>query len=301
MNYMETFPKMVAALAKPGEDIAGDMNKHTADLWHGATGVATEAGELLLALHEAEYTVLGIDRVNLIEELGDMEFYLQQVRANIGITRADVQVQMSLANEDTPAALWVEFIRLAIAATDLLDAVKKVVIYNKEVDEAKFIDLMARIENPMMHIRGYFTTREAVIEANVTKLATGPNARYKGGYSDAAAQTRADKAEEDEHGDNCSFSSVHEMAYPPMDASKFEVTGEERCLDIIVRGKRGGGKTTTLMLFEAMFKRFYHPAEPSPVCEYTDEGLRYYDGECNEAEIKRLFDNTTFRFKTEDA
>jgi hypothetical protein len=54
---------------------------------------------------------------------------------------------------------------------------------------------MAMIEHWMDVIRTSFViTRDEVIEANVTKLATGANARYKHGYTDQAAQDRADKA-----------------------------------------------------------------------------------------------------------
>ena len=38
-------------------------------------------------------------------------------------------------------------------------------------------------------------SRQATLDANVVKLCTGKNARYKDGYSDKAASDRADKVD----------------------------------------------------------------------------------------------------------
>ena len=77
-------------------------------------------------------------------------------------------------------------------AGELLDAVKKNWVYNKELDsenvKEELGDLMFYI-TAMMLLQGI--TLDEVLEANVTKL----EKRYAGlQYSDEAAQTRADKA-----------------------------------------------------------------------------------------------------------
>ena len=41
------FKDMVAALVKPGEDIVQSLTAEKANVWHLATGVSGEAGELL--------------------------------------------------------------------------------------------------------------------------------------------------------------------------------------------------------------------------------------------------------------
>lgn len=77
-------------------------------------------------------------------------------------------------------------------AGELLDAIKKNWVYNKELDsenvKEELGDLMFYI-TAMMLLQGI--TLDEVLEANVTKL----EKRYAGlQYTDEAAQTRADKA-----------------------------------------------------------------------------------------------------------
>lgn len=80
---------LVAALAKPGLDIIHQLDPRKADLWHHATGVSGEAGELLDAIKKHVIYDKPIDRDNVIEELGDLEFYMQGIRAALGISREE--------------------------------------------------------------------------------------------------------------------------------------------------------------------------------------------------------------------
>ena len=80
---------MVAALAKPGQAIVESLTPEAAHLLHMAVGVSGEAGELLDAVKKAAIYCKPIDRVNVIEELGDIEFYLEGLRAGMGITREE--------------------------------------------------------------------------------------------------------------------------------------------------------------------------------------------------------------------
>jgi NTP pyrophosphatase (non-canonical NTP hydrolase) len=50
-------------------------------------GVAGEAGELLDAIKKATIYRMPIDRENVVEELGDIEFFLEGIRQQVGITR----------------------------------------------------------------------------------------------------------------------------------------------------------------------------------------------------------------------
>lgn len=81
--------EMVRVLAKPGQSIVGTLDAKKADLWHHATGVVGEAGELIDAIKKHVIYNKPLDRENLVEELGDLEFYLQGIRDNEGITRAE--------------------------------------------------------------------------------------------------------------------------------------------------------------------------------------------------------------------
>lgn len=116
------YKDMVRELAKPGDDIVASLSPAKAHLLHMAIGISGEAGELLDAIKKYVIYNKPLDIENVIEELGDLEFYLEGFR------------------------------------------------------------------------QGTSLNRDAIVEANIDKLARGPKARYKGGkYSDKAAQDRADK------------------------------------------------------------------------------------------------------------
>lgn len=71
-------------------NLAKDMGTDTLDLLHGAVGVSGEAGELLDAVKKLwAYEKPMTDEVmkNIIEEIGDIEFYVTLVRLKLGITR----------------------------------------------------------------------------------------------------------------------------------------------------------------------------------------------------------------------
>lgn len=113
--------QMVRKLKKDDSLIRASLVPGDCDLLHMAIGIASESGELLDAVKKAIIYRKPVDINNVVEELGDLEFFLEGVRQNLNITRSET------------------------------------------------------------------------LEANLIKLSTGPNARYKSGYSDAAAIARADK------------------------------------------------------------------------------------------------------------
>lgn len=78
---------LVRALAKPGQDIVASMTPHTAHLLHMVLGVAGEAGELVDAIKKHAIYNKTLDYDNVIEELGDIEFYLEGLRDALVITR----------------------------------------------------------------------------------------------------------------------------------------------------------------------------------------------------------------------
>lgn len=57
-------------------------------LTHAAIGIAGEAGEILDAVKKVWVYNQAINFENLIEELGDLEYYMQALRTKIGVTRA---------------------------------------------------------------------------------------------------------------------------------------------------------------------------------------------------------------------
>lgn len=80
-------------------------------------------------------------------------------------------------------------------AGELLDAIKKYVIYNKKVDLDNIIEELGDIEFYLQALRQTFCiSRRETLKKNMDKLLTGENARYKdGGYSDEQAAERRDK------------------------------------------------------------------------------------------------------------
>lgn len=91
MNVVEAqtivFADMVAALSKPGMDILRELTPDEAELVHMGMGVSGEAGELLDAIKKVAIYRKPIDMQNIIEELGDLEFFMERVRQLVGVTR----------------------------------------------------------------------------------------------------------------------------------------------------------------------------------------------------------------------
>lgn len=82
---MISHEQLVAALAKPGSQIAYEIQAGEAHLAHMALGVAGEAGEVvdLIKKHVIYHKPLDHDKV--VEELGDMLFYVQGICQEIGV------------------------------------------------------------------------------------------------------------------------------------------------------------------------------------------------------------------------
>lgn len=114
--------QMVHDLVKDPELIIETLTAEKMDMLHAAVGIAGEAGELLDAVKKCVVYNKPLDRENVIEELGDLEFYMQALRARLQISR------------------------------------------------------------------------DLTLDCNMAKLQKGKNARYANGYTDEAAQARADKA-----------------------------------------------------------------------------------------------------------
>lgn len=93
MSDVETseidFTEMVMGLAKPGDVIASNMTPEEAHLLHMAVGIAGEAGELLDAIKKHVIYKKELDIENVIEECGDLKFYMKGLMEPLGISDAD--------------------------------------------------------------------------------------------------------------------------------------------------------------------------------------------------------------------
>ena len=178
--------EMVRALAKDGWLIKNEMSGGDCHLLHMALGFIGEVAELQEPFEE-DCDQKPLDVENVVEELGDMEFYLEGLRQGLGLDRS--------SSDSTYTAYSVEkdLKKLVILAGKLLDAVKRTVIYRKPIDLPLIGTLLMDIENHMSIIRSYSNvTRQDTLDANIAKLGK----RYEGmQYSNQAAVDRADKME----------------------------------------------------------------------------------------------------------
>lgn len=87
---MGAHAELVRRLAKPGHEVIQQLTPTSAHALHMAVGVSGEAGELLDAIKKQAIYGKPIDIENVIEELGDLEFYMEGLRQAFGISRDEI-------------------------------------------------------------------------------------------------------------------------------------------------------------------------------------------------------------------
>lgn len=177
LDLMSAHRDMVRELVKPPGELHAQSTPEKWALLHPAVGIAGEVAELCHCT----------DRDNLIEEAGDLFFYIQDMRDKAGIG------EFEAFDTVDPIDLW---------AGRLLDVAKKIAMYGQPLDEEKQVkirDCVDAIENHIIVMLSEAdSSYEEAIAHNLAKLKTGPNARYADGYSDEAAAARVDKGGCDE-------------------------------------------------------------------------------------------------------
>lgn len=86
MKY-DAYAHMVSCLVKPGDEILQSLTPAKVNVLHMTLGIVGEAGELSEAIKKNVAYNKPLDRENVIEELGDIEFYLEGLRQGLGIDR----------------------------------------------------------------------------------------------------------------------------------------------------------------------------------------------------------------------
>lgn len=79
--------KMVKTLSKPAATIRSELTDSDVELLHMVVGISGEAGELLDAIKKRFIYRKELDIDNIVEELGDLEYYLEGFRQALNITR----------------------------------------------------------------------------------------------------------------------------------------------------------------------------------------------------------------------
>jgi NTP pyrophosphatase (non-canonical NTP hydrolase) len=83
------FEDMVKSLVKPGKSILESLTPEKADILHMGFGLTGEVGELIDALKRYVIYEKDLDRDNVVEELGDIEFFLEHIRQLLNISREE--------------------------------------------------------------------------------------------------------------------------------------------------------------------------------------------------------------------
>lgn len=170
----------VQSRAKPGADILATMTAEKAHLLHMAVGISGEAAEFFSATQT-------LDTVNQREEAGDILFYITGATLALpSWNDSDWHEARSIRRLNKHSGSFVHD-ALVMAAGDFLDLVKKYTVYNKPFDEPAIKE--ALIEVLYQLIQYYGDVMDLLMADNVSKLTK----RYATGYSDKAAQERADK------------------------------------------------------------------------------------------------------------
>ena len=86
----DKYSDFVWSRTKDGQAILDGISPTKAELLHAAVGVSGEAGELLDAIKKHVFYGKLLDRVNVVEELGDIEFYLQMMRTALGVEHHEI-------------------------------------------------------------------------------------------------------------------------------------------------------------------------------------------------------------------
>ena len=162
LSYDEAYTKMVRDLAKSGDDIIKTLTPEKAHMLHMAVGISGEIGEILKCVTR------GLGMENLIEESGDTEFYLEGITLFTDLVMPEGRCNI---NGTTPTDFAVE---ASIAASDVIDAVKKSAIYGKDLAEEKLIAALQELVSALASLYNVTgTSRVGVRAANVVKLLTG--------------------------------------------------------------------------------------------------------------------------------
>lgn len=194
----ETYLQMVRRLKKDPLLILEELTPFKVDLNHLTVGISGEGAELLELFCTDDEAV---DEENIIEELGDFNFYLTGLADLLSDYNFVRPLGLNLPSRKADSqAILRSLIKLNVYAGRVLDLNKKVYAYNKPYEEIKDRMNLAALElmeefDVFRGLCGY--TMQEIKDHNQKKLSTGERARYKDGYSDRAADAREDKQDEE--------------------------------------------------------------------------------------------------------
>jgi NTP pyrophosphatase (non-canonical NTP hydrolase) len=179
---------------------AKDRGSLYLNLWHGACGMLTELGEVADAYKKHEVYGKPLDKTNVLEELGDLMWYLA-LYANYGEYTLTAVPNMGPITEDSAFKLSAEHFLLLnfvpVIGVTYMAASESMLYGNKEVDLAfEKSEVQEAIGSAICTVEAFAkllgSTLAEVLQMNINKL----EKRYKsGGFTAEEAINRDVQAE----------------------------------------------------------------------------------------------------------
>lgn len=151
-------------------------------LFHAILGISTEINEVYDAIEDKAY--YEYDMINILEEFGDMAWYLAIAcdERNLDIDYKDVY----LSDNINKAQLF-EISNIRKLNAEILDHSKKVMFYGKQLDDklvdTKLAEIAKLVFISILAVDGYITN---VLHTNINKL----KVRYPDTFTDFHAENR---------------------------------------------------------------------------------------------------------------
>lgn len=87
------YSKFVKSRTKSPSQITASFSASKASLVHSVMGICGAAGELLDSIKKTVIYNKELDIDNIVEELGDLEFYMEMLRQEIDLTREFILIK----------------------------------------------------------------------------------------------------------------------------------------------------------------------------------------------------------------
>ncbi len=151
-------------------------------LFHSILGISTEINEVYDAIEDKAY--YDYDRVNILEEFGDMAWYLAIACDERKLT---IEYRDVFLSDNINKSSFFEISNIRKKNSIILDHCKKVMFYGKQLDENLVNEALVEISKlvfiSILSLDGNITN---VLQANINKL----KARYPETFTDYHAENR---------------------------------------------------------------------------------------------------------------
>lgn len=171
MNYSE----QALTVESPVDEAMKVRASESLRVLHGAMGLSTEVAEF----SDSD------SKENELEELGDLEWYLNLIKDSLGEEYKNAHVVGDFTDKCDVLSLIFKMVR---TSGNILDTVKKHIFYGKELKTRELYSYVNQFEHYLIrleYVLGF--SRENVQRVNLDKLL---KKRYKDGYSHDAAINR---------------------------------------------------------------------------------------------------------------